>query len=489
MKLSQSSLPSLDPSIPAPRYSRRQVGQSIVHIGVGGFHRAHQAVYAQDLFHQGGDLRWGICGVGLLPHDRRMRDAIAEQDCLYTLVERGIDGDSAQVVGSIQDFLFALDARQAVLEKMASEETKIVSLTITEGGYYISGSGQFDGAHPDIVHDLEHPREPACSFGFLLEALDRRRQRGMAPFTIMSCDNIQSNGDTLKAMLTAFAELRDPALASWIGRNCLFPNSMVDRITPATTDEHRALVSQKFGIEDACPVVCESFRQWVIEDLFTQGRPEWQRVGAQLTMDVLPYEKMKLRLLNASHQALCYIGLLLGHDLVHQAMQDEDIRALVKYLMDREVSPLLPPVPGVDLEEYKATLVERFSNPAIRDQLARISTYGSSGMPKFVLPSIQEALASGAPITLLAFTVASWLRALNGRDDAGRQLDLRDPMASRLRTLAQAAGPDPTPLLAQREIFSEELAGSPEFLRLVREFLALFYERGARAALAEAVRD
>ncbi len=488
VKLCQPNLELLDALVQRPRYDRRRLGRGILHIGVGGFHRAHQAVYSEDLFNLGLGSEWGLCGVGLLPHDSRMRDAMLAQDCLYTLVERSTQADRARVVGSITGFLFAPEDPQSVLEAMASPSTKIISLTITEGGYYLSGgTGEFDAKHPDIVHDMAHPQQPKCSFGFLLEALDRRRRRGEAPPTLLSCDNIQSNGDTLKKMLLACAELRDPVLSSWIGRNVHFPNSMVDRITPSTTEEHRQLVRQKFDIEDACPVVCEEFKQWVIEDHFVQGRPAWEEVGAQMTGDVLPYEKMKLRLLNAGHQALCYIGVLLGYEFVHQAMQDKDIRDLVRLLMDDEVTPLLPRVPGVDLEQYKATLLERFESPSIQDQLSRLGIYGSSGMPKFVLPSIEEALRRGGPITLLCFCVASWLRYLNGRDEQDREISMRDPLAPRLRPIAQAAREDPAPLLALREIFSEELANSPRFVAQLRPFLSLLYERGARAALVEAV--
>jgi mannitol 2-dehydrogenase len=263
---------------------------------------------------------------------------------------------------------------------------------------------------------------------------------------------------------------------------------MVDRITPATTDEHRQLVRDKFGIDDGWPVMTEGFKQWVIEDRFVLGRPGWEKVGAQMTDDVLPYEKMKLRLLNASHQALCYIGMLLGYEFAHQTMQDKDIQALVKNLMDREVTPILSPVPGIDLEEYKATLIERFANPAIRDQLSRIGIYGSSGMPKFVLPSITEQLKRGGPIKLLSFTVACWLRYLNGQDEQGSTIIMKDPMAPQLRDIAQAAGKDPTPFLSLHDIFSEELTHSPEFVSQVCAFLASFYERGARATLQEAIR-
>ncbi len=488
-KLSQSNLHLLNPAIAVPQYDRFQVGQGIVHIGVGGFHRAHQTIYTEDLFNQGKDLAWGFCGVGVLPHDSRMRDVLKSQDCLYTLVERSAQGDKARIVGSIANFLFAPDNREEVLEKMAAPETRIVSLTITEGGYYLhAGTGAFDADHPDIRHDLSFPHEPECSFGFLLEALDRRRRRGQAPFTLMSCDNIQGNGDVLKTTLLAFAALRDPVLASWIKRNCAFPNSMVDRITPATTGAHRLLVRDEFGVDDAWPVVTEPFKQWVIEDQFVLGRPRWHEVGAQMTGDVLPYEKMKLRLLNASHQALCYIGMLLGYEFVHETMEDPEIRAFVRQLMDLEVTPILSPVPGVNLGKYKATLIERFANPAVGDQLSRIGIYGSSGIPKFVLPSILDQQERGGPRKLLCLVVACWLRFLSGRSDAGDEMSMKDPMAFQLREIARSGGKNAAPLLAVRAVFSEELANSPEFVRQVQEFLNLFYDRGARATLAEAIR-
>lgn len=486
-KLSAAHLQLFDPSVQVPRYDRRQLGQGMVHIGVGGFHRAHQAVYSEDLFNRGRDFAWGICGVGLLPQDAGMRAALTAQDCLYTLVERSSEGDRARVVGSVVDYIFAPEQRAAVLETLAAPATKIVSLTITEGGYYRDATtGALDAAHPDLQHDLAHPQQPRCAFGFLVEALERRRQRGQAPFTLLSCDNIQGNGDTLQTVLMAFAELRDPKLANWMAQNCCFPNSMVDRITPATTDEHRQLVRDQFGIDDAWPVMTESFRQWVVEDRFVQGRPAWEMVGAQMTDDVLPYEKMKLRLLNASHQALCYSGILLGDEFVHQTMENADIRALVEQLM-REVTPILPPVPGIDVDNYQATLIERFANPAIRDQLSRIGIYGSSGLPNFVLPSIREQLQRGGPITLLCFTIASWLRYLQGRDEAGHEIEMKDPLAPKLRAIARASGQDPMPLLAVREIFGE-LSQSPEFVRQVGAWLVSFYQQGAQKTLAAAVR-
>jgi mannitol 2-dehydrogenase len=487
-QLNTANLNLLDAKIQVPKYDRQKVGQSIMHVGVGGFHRAHQALYTDDLLSQGGDPHWGYCGLGLLKHDTRIRDVMLSQDCLYTLVERSLEGDKARIIGSIVNFLYGPDHTQKVIEQMASPQTRIVSLTITEGGYYIDQStGELDEKHPDLQYDLAHPHEPRCSFGYLLEALDRRRLRGLPPFTLMSCDNIQSNGEVAKKMLTAFAELRDPVFRNWLTENCIFPNSMVDRITPATTDEHRNLVKEKFEIDDGWPVMTESFKQWVIEDHFISGRPAWESVGAQMTSDVLPYEKMKLRLLNASHQALCYIGMLLGYQLVHETMEDQDIKKLVKKMMDDEVTPLLSKVPGVDLTEYKQTLIERFRNPAIRDQLSRIGIYGSSGIPKFVLPSVEDQLQRGGPIKQLSFTVASWFRYLNGLDESGKEMPMLDPMAQTLRERAKAAGRDARKLLAMREIFTEELGNSPTFVKQVSDTLNSFYEEGARSTLVKSL--
>jgi mannitol 2-dehydrogenase len=487
-QLNAANLNLLDPKIQLPGYDRQKVGQSIMHVGVGGFHRAHQALYTDDLLGQGGDPQWGYCGVGLLKHDARIRDVMHSQNCLYTLVERSLEGDTARIIGSIVNFLFGPDDAQKVIEQMASPQTRIVSLTITEGGYYIDQStGNLDEKNPDLQYDLAHPHEPRCSFGYLLEALDRRRLRGLPPFTLMSCDNIQSNGEVAKKMLTAFAELRDPVFRNWLSENCVFPNSMVDRITPATTDEHRTLVKEKFGIDDGWPVMTESFKQWVIEDHFISGRPAWESVGAQMTTDVLPYEKMKLRLLNASHQALCYIGMLLGYQLVHETMEDQDIKKLVEKMMDDEVTPLLSAVPGVDLTEYKKTLIERFRNPAIRDQLSRIGIYGSSGIPKFVLPSVEDQLQRGGPIKQLSFTVASWFRYLNGLDESGKEMPMLDPMAQTLRERAKGAGRNARQLLAMREIFSEALGNSPAFVKQVTDTLNSFYEVGARATLLKSI--
>ncbi len=488
IKLNQSNLKQLPPEVQVPAYDRQAVAQSIVHIGVGGFFRAHQAVYLDDLLHLPGQEEWGYCGVGLLKHDQRMRDALVPQDCLYTVLERSAEGDKARVVGSVLNFLHALDDPQAVLEKMASPECRIVSLTITESGYYINeGTGEFNDTHPDIVHDLQNPHAPRCSFGYLAEALDLRRRRGLAPFTVMSCDNVQHNGDVAKKMIMAFVERRDPVLHQWIAEHCAFPNSMVDRIVPATTDEHRAVVRDKFGIEDAWPAGTEPFRQWVIEDNFPNGRPPWELVGAQMTSDVLPYEKMKMRLLNGSHQAMCYIGMLLGLDYAHECMQHPQIRRLVQTMMDEDVTPLLVAPEGIDLTEYKKTLIERFSNPTIKDQLPRIGTEGSARIPKFILPSIIDQLQRGGSIKMLAFTVAAWFRFLAGTDEQGRQLTVIDPMKDTLMQCASRGGRDPGELLGLGELFGETLVNSTEFVEQVTSALNSFYDKGVAATLTEYV--
>ena len=484
LSLRETNLQSLAPDVRVPTYDRKKVGQSICHIGVGGFHRAHQAIYADDLLEQGGATEWGICGIGLLPHDIRIRDVLRSQDYLYVVVERELGHDAARVIGSIVDVLVAAEDREAVLRKLASPETKITSMTITEGGYYINqATGEFDSEHPDIKHDLEHPETPDCSFGYIIEALNRRRLAGLTPFTVMSCDNVQSNGEVARRMLLAFAELRDPKIRNWLEQNGAFPNSMVDRITPATTDDHRRFVRETYGIEDGWPVVPESFRQWVIEDHFPNGRPAWERVGAEMTSDVLPYEKMKMRLLNASHQTMCYIGMLLGYQYADEAMGDAQISLLLQRMMDEEVTPILDPVPGIDLADYKRTLIRRFSNPAIKDTLVRLATEGSARIPKFILPSIADSLRTGTPNRLLVFTVATWFRYLAGTDDQGKELQIIDPLKDRLQECARKGKEDPTPFLQLADLFPASLTQSPIFVNQLTEAMRYLYGEGSKAAL------
>jgi len=490
-RLNDLLLSALPLPVVVPRYDRRTVTPGIVHIGVGGFHRAHEAVYLDDLMALGAGRKWGICGVGVRPADAAMRDALVPQDCLYTVVTRSAEGDAARVIGSLKRFLFAPEQTEAVLEALAAPETRIVSLTITEGGYNFSpATGEFDGENPDVRHDLKDPAHPVSVFGFLAEALDRRRRAGSAPFTILSCDNVPENGDMARKTLLAFAALRDPALRDpalrdWIAARAAFPNSMVDRITPQTTDADRAMVREEFGIEDDWPVVCEPFRQWIIEDKFSNGRPLLERVGVQFTTDVHPYEMMKLRLLNASHSAMGYLGFLAGFPFIHEIMADDVFREFIKRLMDQEVTPLLAPVPGIDLAEYKSTLLTRFANPAIKDQTARICLDGSSKVPKFLLPSLREAAGRG-PSALLTLALAGWLRYLRGVDDQGRAYVIDDPRADELQKLARAGGADPRPLLGLTDLFGD-LGQSEALVRRLTRYGEQLDADGAWATVARAV--
>lgn len=484
IKLTNASLSQLAPQIRVPHYPRGSITNGIVHVGVGGFHRAHQAVYMDDYFHQTSDLGWGICGVGLLEFDQRMRDALRSQDYLYTLVERSAAGDRARVIGAITDYLFAPDDRQAVIDAMAHPDCRIVTLTITEGGYYyIEGTGELDQQHPTIQHDLQHPDQPLGIYGFLTAALAQRRQQGLLPFTILSCDNLQGNGNIARKMVTAYAELRDPELGRWIAEQVAFPNSMVDRITPATTDADRAMVAEQFGIQDDWPVVTEPFIQWVIEDHFAAGRPQWEQVGVQFTNDVHPYEMMKIRLLNASHLLIGYLGGLAGYSYVHEVMADPVFQHAIAALME-EVTPTLQPLPGIDLGQYKHTLIERFANPKIRDQLPRLCLNGSAKLPKFVLGSLRDKLQLGGGIDYLCLTVAAWCRYLHGVDDLGHAIVIDDPMAHLLVQRAQAGGKDPRSLLALSEIFGD-LSHSFQFVETVAEQLCRLEEFGAKATLAQ----
>ncbi|MEN9938295.1 MAG: hypothetical protein RLZZ387_4874 [Chloroflexota bacterium] len=483
-KLTQAGLAALAGQVATPTYDRTRLAPAIAHIGVGGFHRAHQAVYLDDLAGQGVTFDWGERGVGLLPGDRRMAEALLPQDCLYTVVTRDASGDTARVIGSLTDYLFAPESPARALDLLADPTTRIVSLTITEGGYNVDSlTGRFDADNPAVQEDLRRPDAPSTVFGYLCAALDRRRRAGVAPFTVLSCDNLQGNGAVARTAITSFARLRNDALASWIEANVAFPNAMVDRITPQTTDADRAMVAEVFGVADAWPVMCEPFTQWVIEDAFCNGRPPLDQVGAQIVSDVHPYETMKLRLLNASHQAMGYLGYLAGYRYIHDVMADADLRAFIARLMRDEVAPLLPPVPGIDLAAYQRTLIERFANPKIRDQVARICTDGSDRMPKFLLPSLAEALEQGRPHRLLTLAVAGWMRYLRGVDEAGQEIPLADRLADELRARAAEGGSDPRPLLGVRGVFGE-LGRHEAFVSELAAVLRELDARGAKATLS-----
>jgi len=445
LPLTPDNLGSFPPEVAIPGYDRAALRVGVVHVGVGGFHRAHQAMYLDRLMNEGKALDWAICGVGVLPSDRHMADVMAAQDGLYTLVVKHPDGTlEPRVIGSILEYLFAPDDAEAVIERMADPATRIVSLTVTEGGYNFNAvTGEFMADNPDVRHDLQPGALPRTSFGLITAALERRRERGLPPFTIMSCDNIQGNGETARRSFVAYARLRDPGLASYVAAEVHFPNSMVDRITPVTTDDDRAQVRERFGVDDGWPVVCEPFTQWALEDSFGAGRPPFEDVGVQVVPDVIPYELMKLRLLNASHQGLCYFAWLAGYRLVHEAAQDQLFARFLLAYMEREATPTLAEVPGVDLREYQHQLIDRFSNAQVRDTVARLCAESSDRIPKWLLPVVREQLAAGREIKRSVLVVASWARYAEGVDEQGQPIEVVDRLRDKLVDRAQHNREDP----------------------------------------------
>jgi fructuronate reductase/mannitol 2-dehydrogenase len=449
--LTDLSLASLAGSVDLPGYERAALTPAVVHLGVGGFHRAHQAVYLDDLARTG-NTAWGVTGVGL--RSTTIRDALTPQDWLFTVVERDRHGDRARVVGSLIGYRYAPDDPHAVLELLADRRTRLVTLTITGAGYHVDAAGRFRGDDPEVRADLARPAAPTTAAGYLVEALDRRRRAGLPGFTVLSCDNVPDNGACARAAVLGLARLRDKRLARWIKANVSFPASMVDRITPETDDAARRLVADRFGVRDRSPVVTEPFRQWIVEDDFCQGRPPLELVGVQFVPDVTPYRLMKTRLLNAGHSALGYVGSLAGgYRTASEAMANPLIADYLAVLMREEVAPLLPPVPGVDLVAYQRTVLERFANPRISDQLSRLCGRGSTKMPAYLLPSLLQARQQGRPVLLLTLAVAAWAGYLRGRDLDGRPIDVRDAHRDLLQARALAGGTDPRPLLALRDVF------------------------------------
>jgi mannitol 2-dehydrogenase len=485
LPLTPENLSSFTPQVATPTYDRRRLRVGIVHLGVGGFHRAHQAMYLDRLMNDGKALDWAICGVGVLPSDRRMADAMTTQHGLYTLVVKHPDGTlEPRVIGSLVEYLFAPDDPDTVIERMADPDTRIVSLTVTEGGYNIHAvTGRFAEDDPGVRHDLQPGTLPRTSFGLVIEALVRRRQRGVPPFAVVSCDNIEGNGNVARDSFAAFAALRDPDVGEWVRRTVTFPNSMVDRITPATTDEDRTELARRYGVLDQWPVVCEPFTQWVLEDQFDE-RPPLEDAGVQLVRDVQPYELMKLRLLNASHQAVAYFGYLAGYRLVHDACQDPLFAKFLHAYMDEEATPTLEPVPGIDLNDYKRNLIARFSNPQVRDTIARLCAESSDRIPKWLLPVIRHNLERGGPIALSAAIVASWARYAEGVDEDGSPIEVVDRLRDTVTAAARQQRSDPLAFVRNRELFGD-LAEDERFTSAYLAVLDSLHRKGARATLQD----
>lgn len=489
MRLHPDRLADLPAAVQTPGYDRRALATGIVHLGIGAFHRAHQAVYTEDVLNRdGGD--WGISGVSLRSPDTR--DALAPQGNLYTVAVRGADGERLRVVGSVTETLVAPESPATVLARLSAPGNRIVGLTVTEKGYcHDPATGTLDENHPDIRHDLAEPGNPRSALGFMAEALRLRRDAGLPPFTVMSCDNLPSNGDTVARLLRRFAALRDAAFGRWVEDTVAFPNSMVDRIVPATTDADRATVAATLGMEDAWPVMTEPFTQWVIEDRFTAGRPAWETCGAELVTDVHPYELMKLRLLNGSHSCIAYLGYLAGYQTVSETMADPAFAAHVRRFMDEEVTPTLPVPPGADLGRYKTSLIERFHNPSLKHRTWQIAMDGTQKIPQRWLNTVRERLAAGAPVERLALGVAAWMRYVAGTDERGQPIDVRDPLAAQLRAVADGAGPVAErlapALLGVKAVFGDDLPANPAFVRPVTAALDRLFKNGAQRTVAAMV--
>jgi mannitol 2-dehydrogenase len=458
VKLNARNLTGLN--IPVPTYDRSQIGIGIAHFGVGGFHRAHQAMYIDRLLNAGLAQVWGICGVGVLPGDQEMRDALRGQDHLYTLILEHPDGTrQPRVIGSIVDFRYAPEDPDSVIELLADPATRIISLTITEGGY-----------QPPL----------SAVFGLVAEACDRRRARDLPAPTIVSCDNIVANGDVARRTFTSYAQRINPGLAQWMREKTRFPNSMVDRITPVTTPDVAARLDSEFGVRDARPVVAEPFAMWAIEDDFADGRPPLDRAGVQLVDDVAPYEAMKLRLLNAGHQGLCYFGYLAGYRLVHEAAQDPLIAEFLARYLDSEATPTLARI--AVLADFRSELLPRFANAYVRDTLARLCADSSDRIPKWLLPVVHDNLRSGGPVRLSAAIVASWARYAEGVDEQGRPIEVVDRLADTLVPIARSQRDDPEAFLANRALFGD-LLDVPRFREAYLWALDCLHRRGARATL------
>jgi len=477
LHVNQKTLPIVSTRINVPTYDRKQIKTGIVHIGVGGFHRAHQAYYIQQLIEKTGAAEWGVCGVGVREADRKMYEILKKQDGLYMLLVRHPDGKiETTIIGALTDMLLGVDKPDEVIAKMAHRDTKIVSLTITEGGYnFNSTTGVFNFENPAVQHDLQHPTTPKSVFGFLTAALRKRKAQNLPPFTILSCDNIQHNGKVARKMLLTFAKKQEPELADWIAEHVCFPNTMVDRITPVTATADKEYLQDTYNIIDEWPVTCEPFIQWVVEDHFSNGRPALEEVGVQFVKDVTPYEKMKIRLLNAGHSVLGIPGAIHGHPTINACMQDPVFAQFMRQFMDKEATPVLDKVEGIDLEAYKESIEQRFTNPNIKDSVSRICSESSTKLPKFLIPTLQENLATGGSIEYATLVLAAWCYYSDkGINKNQEPIDIIDEMKSELHHAAKETKIGVLSFLKQQEIFGN-LIEQERFTKLYSELIQKIY--------------
>jgi fructuronate reductase len=483
-RLSLATLDLLPADVRRPAYDVSAVTVGIVHLGIGAFHRAHQAVCLDDILAT--DPQWAIAGASLRRAD--MRDALAPQDNLFTLAIRSGEGTKLRVIGAIRSIDVAPEDPAALLARMADPAVRIVSLTVTEKGYcHDPATGDLNVNHPDIKADLANPRSPVSAPGLIAEALRLRRAAGIVPFTVMPCDNLPSNGPTVHRIVTQYAGLLDPEFGHFVRDDVAFAGTMVDRIVPATSDEDIAAIDAALGLHDAWPVVGEPFLQWVIEDKFPTGRPDFASVGAQMVADVEPFERMKLRMLNGSHSTLAYLGYLAGHETVSATMADAPFASLVHALMTEEVMPTLD-IPAPELAAYRDALIERFKNPALKHRTWQIAMDGSQKLPQRLLGTVRDRLAEGRPVDRLALGVAAWMRYVTGTDENGAPIDVRDPLADRLQQIGAEAGSDPAAqvaaYLAVTGVFGTDLAGHAVFVAAVEKALVSLLDKGAAATVA-----
>lgn len=482
LSVSEATLAQLGERVDVPKYDRKSLKCGIAHMSIGGFHRSHQAMYIDDLMNTApGD--WLIAGIGLMSQDKEHCDSLKAQDGLYTVLERTKEKDSARVVGSIKTILHAPTEQQAVIDTLTNPDIKILSLTITEKGYMYDETGELNANHPAVQEDLKNPQTPKTALGYMALALKLRKERGIDPFTIMSCDNLPGNGHLTKKILLSYIALQDKELRDWVDANVAFPSAMVDRITPVTTGAVVERLEQGFGIADKWPVVCEDFRQWVLEDHFGKsGRPALEKVGVQLVDDVEPYEKMKVRLLNGSHSALSYVSYLMGYREVDVAMADPLISKFVRLYMDKDITPSVPNVPGIDLTDYKDTLIRRFSNPGIRDQVQRLAEDGSQKIPNAIIPCIRYQLKNGGSYKFAALAIAGWYRYLDGVDETMEAIAIKDPKAETMTAIAKIDNKNPERFLGIESIFGGLDKEAP-FVEEVKKALTMICEKGTKATL------
>jgi len=482
IRLSDATLDQLPASVKRPTYDRSKLTPGILHIGLGNFHRAHQAWYLHRLMEQGLAQDWAILGAGVRPYDEAQRLKMAAQDYLTTLIELDPSGTSAEIVGSMIGYVPVEEGNGPLIARMAEPDIRIVALTVTEGGYYLDpATKHFDPGHPDILHDVANPGAPRTAFGAIVAALAERRSRGLGPFTAQSCDNLPGNGRILQEVVVSLARLTDPGLADWIEAEGAFPNSMVDCIVPATGPRELALV-REFDIDDAVPVTHENFRQWVIEDHFCAGRPDWDKVGATFSERVHDYEAMKLRILNGGHQVISDAAEVLGIVTISATMENELIRGLFRKVALTEISPHIRAVPGMTPETYVDLIDRRFSNPAIVDTVRRVAFDGSSRHTGAVLPVIREALAAGMRIEGLALSQAVWARMCEGTREDGSVIEPNDPVWGELQAAAKAAKTDPGAWLGMRQTYGR-IADDARFAEAFGRWLGLIWAEGIETAI------